>query len=685
MKKEKQSLQLMNNNKGIEMSFSQKLAAIIAVLVIVATTIAWLGINGASQMNDKINKIVDIDSEKVKLAARIQQNLLEMHRAEKNMILAITAEDMAEYEKNYVDAEKEMNERRVQLRNLVDEANKTILDDFAASVDAFKKVSDEVQRLTKENSNQKATQLLGTQARDRLVLVDKLTDELREAIKKDINDELAKPRTDAAVVKRKLKAMELIGLVETDMLKSVRDTGRAVLLLTDTEIKEMADRSNMFLDKLYKDIEELREVTEANRHNMIDEMLGAVKKYDEVQSEVLNLTIRNSNQKAIDLSSGIGRQNLATARDKVFNIAKINDEAMDQAKIQSDKDYADLRMMNITVSIVGIVLAILIAFFMVRQMMKMITNAINDVNEGAEQVASAAGQISDSSQQLAGGAQEQAASVEEVTSSLAETKATVDQNAENAREADMLSKDANESAKMGYEHIRELTTSMEEINESSRKIANIIKTIDEIAFQTNLLALNAAVEAARAGEHGLGFAVVAEEVRNLAQRSAEAAKDTAQIIEQSIEQVRKGNEITTETNKAFEDILEKVKKTGDITGEIAMASKEQAQGVQQIAEAMNQVDQVTQTMASNSEESAAASEEMSAQAVQMKNAIADVAKIFGINVSESTNQIKSVIHHKTTTVQPKKVVVKSTTAMKPQANNKPSDIMPLDEDDIKEF
>ncbi|MGE0738233.1 methyl-accepting chemotaxis protein [Sulfurimonas sp.] len=281
-----------------------------------------------------------------------------------------------------------------------------------------------------------------------------------------------------------------------------------------------------------------------------------------------------------------------------------------------------------------ILIIVVIAVFLANSITKQVVVSVTNVNESAEQVASAANQVSSSSQQLAEGAQEQAASVEEITSSLTEIKATIDQNSENAREADMLGRDANEAAKMGYEHIRELSTSMEEINESSRKISNIIKTIDEIAFQTNLLALNAAVEAARAGEHGLGFAVVAEEVRNLAQRSATAAKDTAAIIEKSIEDVRKGNLITEQTNKAFVEILDKVKKTGDIVGEIAIASKEQASGINQLGVAMNQVDSVTQVIASNSEESAAASEEMSAQATTMKVNIAELAAIFGISTNK---------------------------------------------------
>ena len=672
----------------MHLTFSQKLGSIVGILAFVAIIIAWIGLSGASQLNESLKKIVDVDSEKVKLAAQMQQNIIEMHRAEKNMILSITQTDMDTYRKNFNDAVKILEDRRTRLRSLVDDTNKNYLDNFKKAYEEYVDVFKQIAQLTRKNSNEKAKVLMRTDARDKVIVIDKNTDELRINIQKEMNTILEQSNISSEVMKvieQKLQALELISNVESNLLKSVRDAGRAILLLHDEEIKAMSERSNEFLDATFNDLKSLKQVTDDNKNNMIDKTLNALEVFDKVQTKVLELTQENSNQKAAELSATRARELVEKARSNVFEIAKINDENMNQAKITAAINYENIRNINITVAIVGILVAILIAYFMVRQMMAMVTGAVTNVNEGAEQVASASNQIASSSQQLAEGAQEQAASVEEVTSSLAQTKATVDQNAENAREADMLSKDANDSAKMGYEHIRELTDAMEEINESSRKIANIIKTIDEIAFQTNLLALNAAVEAARAGEHGLGFAVVAEEVRNLAQRSAEAAKDTANIIEQSIAQVNKGNEITTSTNKAFEDILEKVKKTGDITGEIAMASTEQAQGVNQITEAMEQVDAVTQTMASNSEESAAASEEMNAQAVNMKQSIGEVANIFGIKVDQvvSTGVSGSVLTHH---VHMNKKQTKSTMAHKSaSAAKKPSEVMPLDEDDMKEF
>lgn len=665
------------------MTFTQKLSSIIAILVVVAVTIAWLGINGAGNINNSLNKIVDEDAARVSLSARMSQSLLEMHRAEKNMILAIDEQSIQEYEKEYEVSLKELDERAVALKSLVSEANKIKIDAFDVAVDNFEKISKTVQTLAKDNTNERAKILVRTKAREQLLLTQKLVEELKISLEKDLEEELNKEVADVSTIKQKTQAIKLASLIDLNMLKSVRDTGFTLIEATQEGIDEIAQKSLKSLDEVYDNLLNLRKISDESKISIIDETKAAVESYDKIQTTILELAQQNSNQKASEISREDGREAVLKARALIRDISIDNEKNMDEAKIQSQINYESIKNLNLIVSSVGILLAIIIAFFMVRQMINMISNAVIGVSEGAEQVASAATQISDSSQQLAEGAQEQAASVEEVTSSLVQTRATVDQNAQNAREADMLSKDANESAKLGYKHIKELTTSMTEINASSRKIANIIKTIDEIAFQTNLLALNAAVEAARAGEHGLGFAVVAEEVRNLAQRSADAAKDTANIIEQSIDQVRKGNDITSETNKAFEDILDKVKKVGDITGEIALASKEQATGVQQISEAMNQVDQVTQTMASNSEESAAASEEMSAQAVQMKSSIAQVADIFGIKVDNNT-YVKSSNHN----------VQMNTSTSKKRSNTgftisksmkKPSEIMPLDEDDIKEF
>ncbi len=239
---------------------------------------------------------------------------------------------------------------------------------------------------------------------------------------------------------------------------------------------------------------------------------------------------------------------------------------------------------------------------------------LGNINSAAEQVAAGAKQISDSSIALSQGATEQASAIEQLTASIEEVSTQTKHNAEYANHASGLAETAKNNAIQGNEQMREMLTAMKEINVSSTNISKIIKVIDEIAFQTNILALNAAVEAARAGQHGKGFAVVAEEVRNLAARSANAAKETTEMIEGSIKKVEDGTKIANGTAGALHKIVENVEEVANLVNGIAMASGEQAAGLAQINQGIMQVSQVVQTNSATSQEGAAASEELASQA-----------------------------------------------------------------------
>lgn len=255
------------------------------------------------------------------------------------------------------------------------------------------------------------------------------------------------------------------------------------------------------------------------------------------------------------------------------------------------------------------------------EIIRSLNYTIAEVNTSAEQVAAGAGQISQASLTLSQGAEEQAGSIEEVTSALTEVSAQVKQNALNADEANKLSITAKNDAVKGNEHMKEMQQAMYDINTSSSNISKIIKVIDDIAFQTNILALNAAVEAARAGQYGKGFAVVAEEVRNLAQRSASAAKETTTMIEGSIEKVEIGMKIADGTAASLNEIVSSITKTAELVGAIAAASNEQASAITQVNQAVDQVSGVIQTNSATAEESASSSEELSSQADMLKQMV----------------------------------------------------------------
>ena len=244
-----------------------------------------------------------------------------------------------------------------------------------------------------------------------------------------------------------------------------------------------------------------------------------------------------------------------------------------------------------------------------------------NISGSAEQVAGGAKNISDSSVMLSQGAAEQASSVEELSASIAEIASQTKSNADSADKANEITEVTQTHAREGNEDMATMLKAMEEINASSNNISKIIKVIDEIAFQTNILALNAAVEAARAGQHGKGFAVVAEEVRNLAARSAKAAKETTDMIESSIAKVNDGRAVARQTADKLETIVGNISEVAELVASIAKASKEQSMAIEQINQGVLQVSQVVQANSATSEQSASASEELSMQAELLNEAV----------------------------------------------------------------
>jgi methyl-accepting chemotaxis protein len=375
---------------------------------------------------------------------------------------------------------------------------------------------------------------------------------------------------------------------------------------------------------------------------------------------------------------------------EMIEACKVLQEAATEATVDISGNAASNLATASTVTLVGLVAAlvvgVLLAIFMIRSITGPINRVIAGMQAGAEQVASASGQVSSASQQLAEGASEQASSLEETAASLEMMASGAKESSSKSDRANGRSQEVKNGAERGQAAMKGLNGAMEKIKNSSDETAKIIKTIDEIAFQTNLLALNAAVEAARAGDAGKGFAVVAEEVRNLAQRSAEAAKGTADLIDASKQNSDLGVQATSEVSTILEEVVTGIIEVSDLISEVSSTADEQARSVDEVNTAVGQMDLVTQSNAASAEESASAAEEMSAQAGEMNTLVQELVKIVG---SASTS-VSAYSGHSSGPRLPKPARFKKSQPAKASVRNDLGDftmdeVIPLDDDSLIEI
>ena len=378
----------------------------------------------------------------------------------------------------------------------------------------------------------------------------------------------------------------------------------------------------------------LQDVSDPEARQVIQSFLDAHAKMGEGYAKAIQVFSKSNGQAFTEADAVVKGQDRAPtdALDALaLRLQKVLEEmrAAQSAQVSSRITRAAAIAAVAFAAIVGLVI------FVIRSTRREATQLARHLSETAAGTAAASSQVSTASQSLAQGATEQAASLEETSASMEEMASMTRQNAENSQSAAGLMTEVDGHVRTSNETLAEMVSSMAAIQESSQQVSRIIKTIDEIAFQTNILALNAAVEAARAGEAGMGFAVVADEVRSLAQRSAQAARDTATLIETSIARTQQGSERVQEVADAINTITASISKVKGLVDEVSLASRQQSQGIDQVAQAVAQMEKVTQTTAATAEESAAASEELSAQAETAMDVVRQLETLVGAESAAS--------------------------------------------------
>lgn len=442
------------------------------------------------------------------------------------------------------------------------------------------------------------------------------------------------------VAKINLPNSEFLGtmtLNATDAVRYLRTTGEKI---DAEEIKSQVEGMRKSVDK-YKEADKayqavpfvegeqaLYEAQDAAWKVLSDTMLQI--------GTILESKELGNRTKYEKLDKGLDGQRKAHA-DKIAILVEFQIKQAAKWSAMAESSATSSRNLSLALVSCGALLSLLIGFFFSNSLASSLRSVGQELDSAAKSTGSASRQLSGAAQQLSTGASQGAASLEETVASLEELGSIVKLNTDNAKEVATLSQASRKSAEEGEVEIKKLITSVSDVAKSSKEISEIINVIDDIAFQTNLLALNAAVEAARAGEQGKGFAVVAEAVRNLAQRSAVAAKDITKLIKESVEKTEAGVKIADQSGLLLKEIVTSVKKVADLNGEISTASEQQSAGLAQISKAMSQLDQVTQNNAATSEEAAASAEELSTQAMALQDQVSSLTIIIDGNRSSKSS------------------------------------------------
>lgn len=427
-----------------------------------------------------------------------------------------------------------------------------------------------------------------------------------------------------------LRKTEIAGSI-SDASKSIRSDGRAFMLgaamKRPQDFQQARNDGEQEFARLAEFINQMRPLlVDARAMTDLDAIASSLPEWKDAFRETADLAAAGKLEDAEKIRIGKQIPQGERIEKAAADLRAIEREVADAKTKEANQRAAANRWAIVGVLSAGALLGLLI-FGMVRGLVRTLRDTVRNLTSGGEQVASASGEIAATSQSLAQGSSEQAAAIQEISASMEQMTAMTRRTADNSTQASSMMTETMRQVERSNTALKDMVASMGSIKSSSEKVAKINKIIDEIAFQTNILALNAAVEAARAGEAGMGFAVVAGEVRSLAQRSADAAKDTAALIEESIANATQGQERLDVVSAAIRDITEGAGKVKNLLDEVNEASKQQGQGIGQVSTGISQVSQVTQTAAASAEEGAAASQELNAQSATVRDLVRGLGAI----------------------------------------------------------
>src|SRR6056297_1323285 len=573
---------------GIKMKLSTKIWMGFILLIAIIGVVGFMSWNGVNEIvfrvdnGDDANRLV-----KYVYQARIQRDSYVAHKDQQSQDnLAVIIKDIRD----------QIEETKGQLRELVDKNRmdqlKNEVDTYETNFKAYVKNYEESIVPTRETMIEEA---------DKFVL---LCQQMEEKQTQDMDNAIERGADAETIENEQAKVNDAL------------------------ELKEMAYQARI-IEKNFQIYHDKTYITEMDNHmksifSKIEEAKSRLKLqedrdlYTQLQTDGQKYqTAFNNNIEAYNNGEALESTLNTSGNNLVTSIEQLRQEQ--KAKLTNSQNSTVTLVLTLTIA--GVIIGLVLALLIVRSIVGPLTNINNNLRDGAEQVASASEELSSASQQLAEGSSEQASSLEETSATLDESNSMLQQTAENTLRATEIAQLASKASDKGSHEMKEMMESMKQIKDSSGELSKIIKVIDDIAFQTNLLSINAAVEAARAGEAGAGFAVVAEEVRNLAQRSAKAAQDTTDIIEKNVKMSESGVTVAQRVQEALQEINTQSNELSTLIDQINSASREQTQGINQINQAVSQMEQVTQQNAANAEETASSSEEMSAQAESLNDIV----------------------------------------------------------------